>query len=157
MDAVLPRERNYIQIFMASLAPLPVVLFMAAQAEGLGAFMLIVILVVMLASFVFWFKNGTKPSAWIKAGTLYIRDGAFSEVRIPRNKVQSMRYESHHSQYISKGRTGETVPMHKLFVKMEGFQEWEVPIKDMVELGAELRLYKFIKDNFFDVVLAKKP
>ncbi|KPV93647.1 hypothetical protein AN214_04313 [Pseudoalteromonas sp. P1-9] len=157
MDAVLPRERNYIQIFMASLAPLPVVLFMGAQAEGLGAFMPIVILVVMLASFVFWFKNGTKPSAWIKAGTLYIRDGAFSEIRIPSNKVQSMRYESHHSQYISKGRTGETVPMHKLFVKMQGFQEWEIPIKDMVELGAELRLYKFIKDNFYDVVLAKKP
>ncbi|GAD00777.1 hypothetical protein AALB_0857 [Agarivorans albus MKT 106] len=111
----------------------------------------------MLASFVFWFKNGMKPSAWIKAGSLYIRDGAFGEICIPRNKVQFMRYESFHSQYISKGRTGETVAMHKLLVKMEGFQEWEVPIKDLVELGADLRLYKFIKDNFYDVVLAKKP
>ena len=88
---VLTRNRNYFQIFIASLSPMIIVLILLAELELGIIFSLSIFLLSYLISFVFWFKNGTKPAAWIKNDKLHIRDGAFGNDVIPKNIVESMR------------------------------------------------------------------
>ena len=43
--------------------------------------------------------------------------------------------------------------MHLLIVKMAGFSLWELPIRDMIDHGNELRLFKFINSHFYQLSL----
>jgi len=117
---------------------------------------LLILLVSYLISFVFWFKNGTKPAAWIKNDKLHIRDGAFGTDVVQKSLVESMRYEAGHKRAVVGSRSGEETDMHIMVIKMKGFNEWVLPIKDLIEHGANLRLYKFIKENFYELKLVKK-
>ena len=156
-EIALPRTRNYFQIFIASLTPLPIMLFLLGRSNDFGSIKLLFISLVCLVSFIFWFKNGTKPAARIIGDTLFIRDGAFSNVSIVKGKVQSMRYETFHKRDNPRNRTGNKIEMHLLVVKMSGFEEWSISITDMVELGDNMRLFNFIKNNFYDLTLIRKP
>ena len=131
------------------------VLIFLAELELGTVFSLAIILISYIVSFAFWFKNGTKPAAWIKNDKLHIRDGAFGNDIIPKNIVESMRYETGHKRAVA-GRSGENTDMHVMVIKMKGFNEWTLPIKDLIEHGNNLRLYKFIKENFYDLTLVKK-
>jgi hypothetical protein len=133
-----------------------IVLILLAELELGIIFSLSIFLLSYLISFVFWFKNGTKPAAWIKNDKLHIRDGAFGNDVIPKNIVESMRYETGHKRAVAVSRTGEKTDMHVMVIKMKGFNEWTLPIKDLIEHGTNLRLYKFIKENFYDLTLVKK-
>ncbi len=115
-----------------------------------------ILLVSYLISLIFWFKNGTKPAAWIKGDKLHIRDGVFGTDVIHKSLVESMRYETGHKRAVAGSRSGEETDMHIMVIKMEGFSEWVLPIKDLIEHGANLRLYKFIKENFYELKLVKK-
>ena len=153
---VLTRNRNYFQIFFASLSPMIVVVMILVELNlGMGL-SLPILLVSYLISFIFWFKNGTKPAAWIKNDKLHIRDGAFGTDVVHKNLVESMRYETGHKRAVAGSRSGEETDMHVMIIKMKGFDEWTLPIKDLVEHGANLRLYKFIKENFYNLKLVKK-
>ena len=133
-----------------------IVLILLAELELGIIFSLSIFLLSYLISFVFWFKNGTKPAAWIKNDKLHIRDGAFGNDVIPKNIVESMRYETGHKRAVAGSRTGKKTDMHVMVIKMKGFNEWTLPIKDLIEHGTNLRLYKFIKENFYDLTLVKK-
>ncbi|MBQ4833551.1 hypothetical protein J8L70_09900 [Pseudoalteromonas sp. MMG010] len=152
---VLTRSRNYFQIFFASLSPMVVVVIVLAELNLGINLSLSILLVSYLISFIFWFKNGTKPAAWIKYDELHIRDGAFETDVINKNLVEYMRYETGHKRAVAR-RGNEQIDMHIMVIKMKGFDKWTLPIKDLVEHGANLRLYKFIKENFYNITLVKK-
>lgn len=151
---VLTRNRNYFQIFFASLSPMILVVIILAELDLGAGLSLPILLVSYLISFIFWFKNGTKPAAWIKNDKLHIRDGAFGVDIVHKNLVESMRYETGHKR--ATAGSNEETDMHVMVIKMKGFDEWVLPIKDLVEHGANLRLYKFIKENFYNLKLVKK-
>ena len=152
---VLPRNRNYLQIFFASLSPMIFVVLILAEFQFEWVYSLSIVILCYLASFIFWFKNGTKPAAWISKDKLHIRDGVFSTDVIQKDLLESMRYEIGHKRAVA-GSNAEETEMHILVIKMKGFDEWTLPIKDLIEHGPDLRLYKFIRDNFYNLKLVKK-
>lgn len=139
----LARNRNYFQIFFASLSPIVFVVLMLAEFQFEWGYSLAIIVLCYLASSIFWFKNASKPAAWISKGKLHIRDGVFGTDVIQKDLLESMRYEISNKRAIA-GSNVEEAEMHILVIKMKGFDEWTLPIKDLVEHGPNLRLYKFI-------------
>ncbi|WP_394189607.1 hypothetical protein [Pseudoalteromonas atlantica] len=152
---VLARNRNYFQIFFASLSPMAFVLIILAELQFEWAYSLAIIILCYLASLIFWFKNASKPAAWITKSKLHIRDGVFGTDIIHKDLLESMRYEIGHKRAVA-GSNAEEAEMHILVIKMKGFDEWTLPIKDLVEHGPNLRLYKFIRDNFYNLKLVKR-
>jgi len=105
---------------------------------------------VFITSLILSIKSGIKPAAWINQEILFIRDGLFRVESIPLKIVEAMKYETGGKNTRDKG-----AEMHILTIKMEGYSEWELPIRDMIEHGKDLRLYKFINENFYKLHLIK--
>lgn len=150
MDFVLSRRKNYLQLLSGIFSPVIVVTVACFQVPSMASAVLFIAIPVFLISTVVSLKYGLKPAAWISDGALYIRDGIFSVESIPLDKVESMEYETG----IIDTRRHET-EMHLIRVKMSGFSEWEIPVRDMIDHGKDLRLYQFIQQYFYPLSLIK--
>jgi hypothetical protein len=155
MDAnsllVLNRSRDNSQIFWASLAPMLPISFVVIGNLELNVYSISFLVLAYLVSLAFWFTNGTKPAAWIKDDILHIRDGVFGQDEIDKKKVESMYYEVDFHRNSVGNSSGEETDVHIIVIKLKGFSEWRLPIKDLEEHAEKLRLYHFIKDNFFNL------
>jgi len=102
-----------------------------------------------LIPFVLVIKAMRKPAAWIEGETLNIRGGFSSTTQIRRSDIESMRYEAG----IVTARKG--MVRDALYVKLTGFEEWEIPITDYVDHRKDSRLYDFINGNFYELPYQK--
>tara|TARA_B110001452_G_C15163099_1_gene404502 strand:- start:42 stop:554 length:513 start_codon:yes stop_codon:yes gene_type:complete len=148
MSLVLSRRKNYVQMLSGIFTPVLFVTFLCYQMPSLVSDVLIIALPLLSISTFLILKSGLKPAAWISNETLYIRDGVFSIESIPLNKVESMEYKTG-----LKNERKQGDEMHLLIVKMAGFSLWELPIRDMIDHGNELRLFKFINSHFYQLSL----
>jgi len=152
---VLIRNRDNGQIFWASLAPMPLFSLYVYENFDLNVYSTLFLILVYLVSLAFWLINGTKPAAWIKNDVLHIRDGVFSQDKIEKSQIESMCYEVDFHRNLAGNSSGKEVDVHIIFIKLKGFDEWRLPIKDLEEHAEKLRLYHFIKDNFYDLELRR--
>lgn len=152
---VLSRSRDNFQIFWASLAPMLPISFVVYQNVELNLYSIIFLFLAYLVSLIFWLTNGTKPAAWIKNDILHIRDGVFDQDKIDKSKIESMYYEVDFHRNSAGNSSGEETDVHIIVIKLNGFSEWRLPIKDLEEHAEKLRLYHFIKDNFYDLELRR--
>lgn len=148
MKHVLIRRKNYLQIVSGMFSPAVFVAFVCWQLPSLTSDILMYVVPVFLLSTFVSLKSGLKPAAWITNDELYIRDGIFRIESIPLEKVEAMSYKVGVKDDRERG-----VDIHLLMVKMKGFSEWHIPIRDRIDHGKELRLFKFIRDNFFPLSL----
>ncbi|GLX76680.1 hypothetical protein tinsulaeT_00200 [Thalassotalea insulae] len=112
------------------------------------------------------FKKIKRPSAEIKGENLLIRNGLINEHVINRPLIESLIYEVGHVQRIIdpsassflgfKARKFINTEMHLLKVKLHGFSEWKIYINEVDNHIDDLRLYNFIKNHFYKVILSKK-
>lgn len=159
MDAdsplVLNRSRDNSQIFWASLAPMLPISFVVIENLELNIYSISILVLAYLISLAFWIINGTKPAAWIKNGILHIRDGVFGHDSIEKSKVESMYYEVDFHRNSAGNSSGEETDVHIIVIKLQGFSEWRLPIKDLEEHAEKLSLYHFINDNFYNLELRR--
>lgn len=143
----LERQRKGLQLL---LAPFPISGIVFVILLDLDAPFLISAAIagaVLILASVFLFKSTQVPAAWIENDILKIRGGFSTTTEIPLKNVESMRYvtgERHDNKYAEIQRDA-------LFVKMNGYDEWEIPVIDQVEHLKDNRLYEFIKNNFYDL------
>ncbi|MFM2628233.1 hypothetical protein AAFX20_12155 [Vibrio chagasii] len=112
------------------------------------------------------FKIIKRPSAEVKGEYLLIRNGLISEHVISRSLIESLVYEVGHVQKVMdpsaasflgfKARKFINADMHLLKVKLRGFSEWKIYINEIDNHIDDLRLYKFIKNHFYNITLSKK-
>ena len=152
---VLNRSRDNSQIFWASLAPILPIAYVVIENLELNIYSISFVILAYLISLTFWLINGTKPAAWIKEDILHIRDGAFGKNQIEKSKIQSMYYEVDFHRNSAGNSSGKEADVHIIVIKLEGFSEWRLPIKDLEEHAEKLRLYHFINDNFYKLDLRR--
>ena len=129
--------------------------FVVIENLEFNIYSLSILALAYLVSLSFWVTNGTKPAAWITDDILHIRDGVFRQEKIEKSKVQSMYYEVDFHRNSAGNSSGEETDVHIIVIKLEGFCEWRLPIKDLEEHADKLRLYHFIKDNFYNLELRR--
>ena len=100
---------------------------------------------------IYWITIGRRPAAWVSSDCLYIKSWPFSTTKISKTNIEYMRYETGHMRSNRKEASNE---MHRLIIKMKGYEEWSIPIVDRTDHMIELRLYNFICDNFFPLGIA---
>ena len=144
---VLERKRNGLQALIVPIAvggffwallsklnmPLAVIGFVAGTA--------------FLIPLVMAINSIRKPAAWIRGDTLNIRGGFSSTLEIRLSDVESMRYIA---GIEVNGKRGGIV-RDALYVKLKGFDEWEISIPDSIDHMKDGRLYKFINENFYEL------
>ncbi len=159
MDAdsplVLDRSRDNSQIFWASLAPMLPISFVVIENLDLNIYSISFLIFAYLVSLAFWFTNGTKPAAWIKDDILHIRDGVFGQDKLEKTKIETMYYEVDFHRNSAGNSSGEETDVHIIVIKLKGFSEWRLPIKDLEEHAEKLRLYHFINENFYSLELRR--
>ena len=140
----LEKKRDIMGVVAMSLAPIVAIIPIIALAPRIEVILLV--LAAYAGLLYYSLTNGLKPAAWIDNNTLYIRSGMMSADKIPKEAIETMRYETNHS--VDRPKIGP-VEAHILFVDMKGYQEWPITIYDQIEHLDQLRLYNFIKDNFW--------
>ena len=143
----LERQRKGLQLL---LAPFPISGIAFVMLLDLDAPFLISAAIagfVLVSASVFLFKSTQVPAAWIENDILKIRGGFSTTTEIPLINVESMRYVTGERH----GNKSSEIQRDALFVKMKGFDEWEIPVTDKVEHLKDCRLYEFIKNNFYDL------
>ncbi|WP_300426156.1 hypothetical protein [uncultured Thalassolituus sp.] len=144
---VLERKRNGLQALFVPIAvggffwAILSKLSMPLAVSGFTAAIAFLIPLVMVLNSI------RKPAAWIQGDTLNIRGGFSSTTRISLSSVENMRYLA---GIQVNGKRGGIV-RDALYVKLKGFDEWEIPIPDSIDHIKDGRLYKFINENFYEL------
>ncbi|WP_371189283.1 hypothetical protein [Thalassotalea maritima] len=133
--------------------------------EKLSYLTIIITLVLYVLVLLVLFKKVQRPSAEITEGKLFIHTGLLNQQVIDKCLLESARYEVGHKQRIQdplapsvlgmKARKFIDAEMHVLTVKLKGFNEWKIYIKEIDNHIDNLRLYNFINANFYRLALTK--
>ncbi len=157
LERVVAYHKNMLPGLASLFMFLVSILLFAVNAGGI-----LVILVTFIACMSFLlllFKRMTRPSALIIDGKLKIRSGLFDEHVIPKHLIEALTYETGHIQRVPDPERYKhvlEVEMHMLNVKLKGFTDWEIRITDIGNHINDLRLYKFIRDNFYSIPQSSK-
>jgi hypothetical protein len=139
----LERKRKGLQLLLAPFSISGIVFVTLLDFDAPFLISTVIAGIVLVSASVFIFKSTQVNAAWIENDTLKIRGGFSTTIEIPLKNVQYMRYVT--------GERHADIQRDALFVKMRGFDEWEIPVTDKIEHLSECRLYEFIKNNFYDL------